>query len=332
MRAYRALLGCVAVGVLAGCTVVHAPSHRRAVPAASASRAVPAAATGVPTLAVAAGTPPEDAAASEATLLQRTFAPPPGARAVSVSPVPTSPLTASPAGATAHAREGQAITTSTWWVAPGSPAEVLAWSVTHLPAAYRTFSGETGGGIWSSVFSLPAVPSLFSARLLAVSATSAGHGQTAIRVDAYVNYSPPRPPGDTVPSAATVATVVETAYRFGGTPPKETEKVIGRATVTDPAAVRAIASYLNRLPVLPEGGACSGPVPGGGIVVTFSARAGGPAVGKASGGLGGCGFLSYAMPGHPPIGLGTGTDASGLLVEFNRATGLHWKFPPPSTP
>jgi hypothetical protein len=36
------------------------------------------------------------------------------------------------------------------------------------------------------------------------------------------------------------------------------------------------------------------------------------------------------MPGHSPIGLGTGTDAGGLLDEFNLVTGLKWKYPPPA--
>lgn len=257
----------------------------------------------------------------------KAFAPPTGAREVSGSPVPSSPMSRSPA--TPAPVDDDVVTRTSWWLAPGDPQQLLSWEAAHLPSPYHLSGwGTTATGIWNDVFSVPAAPGLFDDRELAVSTTAAGHGQTAIRVDALVDWIPVRPPGDTVPATARTVTLTETRYGFGGTPPRQTATVIAAATVTDPAQIAALAAYLDGLPVNPPGGESSCLAPSGGIAVTFRARPGGPALASASAGLGGCDFLSYTMPGRPAVGLGGGPAGENLLDEVNRVTGLHWKLPP----
>lgn len=282
-------------------------------------------ATGTADSSVSAGTPRQRAEA-DAALMLKAFAPPPGAREVSGSPVPSSPMSDSSGAPTPT--DSDVVTRTSWWVAPGDPKSLIDWEAANISPLYHLFGyGTAASGVWNDVFSIPPVAGLLDERELAVSTTSAGQGQTAIRVDALVDYYPARSAGDTVPATARVATLVETKYNFGGTPPKETVTVIATATVSDLTKVRAIAAYLNGLPVTPPGGECSGPAPTGDIGVTFSARPGGLAVGKASASLGGCEFLSYTMPGHPPTGLGGGPVGENLLDELNHVTGLQWKIP-----
>lgn len=307
------------VGVigLAGCAVVPAPS-----PHAHSTGA----GTGATTTSPSSETPKQQAVTA-AGLMLKAFAPPAGAREVPDSPVPGSVISRASGMPTAAGND--VVTATSWWLAPGDPQQVLAWEKVHIPSSYRYFGGGTTGfGVWNDVFSMPAVPGLFDTRELSVSTTSAGGGKTAIRVDALVDWIPVRPSGDTVPAAVRVAVLVETRSRFG-LPTKQATTVLGRATVTNPAQVAALAAYLHRLAVNPPGAVWSCPAmsAGGTLTVTFSARPGGLALATASASLSGCAFLTYTMPGQPAVGLGGGAAGENLLDEVNHVTGLHWKIP-----
>lgn len=318
------LSGWVAAIGLAGCAVAPASFP----PARSTGTGNGVAGTSPPL----SGTPKQQAV-EEAGLMLKAFAPPTGAREVPGSPVPGSVMSRSPA--TMAPMDDDVVTATAWWLAPGDPQHVLAWEKAHIPAMYRYFGGGTTGfGIWNDVFGIPAVPGLFDTRELAVSTTSAGGGKTAIRVDAMVHWIPVRPSGDTVPATARVAALTETASHIAGTPPKQTTTVLGRATVTSPAQVAALAAYLNGLAVNPPGAvwSCPAMLTNGTLTVTFSARPGGPALATASASLSGCAFLTYTMPGQSAIGLGGGAAGESLLAEVNRVTGLHWKIPTSSAP
>jgi hypothetical protein len=325
-RTALTLTGCLAITAVAGCAVVPAPS-----PHAHSTRT----GTGVTSTSPpsSAGTPKQRAIA-DADLMLKAFAPPAGAREVSGSPVPGSVMSRSPATPTPE--DDDVVTETSWWLAPGDPQQVLIWEKAHIPSLYRYFGGgTTGSGVWNDVFSIPAVPGLFDTRELAVSTTTAGGGgQTAIRVDALVDWIPVRPAGDTVPATARVAKLVETRSGFGGTPPKQATTVIAAATVTDPAQVAALAAYLNGLAVNPPGAVWSCPAFSGDstVTLTFSARPGAPVLAMASAELDGCAFLSYTMPGQPATGLGGGAAGENLLDEVNHVTGLHWKIPVPAVP
>ena len=263
----------------------------------------------------------------------KAFAQPAGAREVPGSPVPGSVISRSPG--TPMPMDDDVVTETSWWLAPGDPQQLLAWEKAHIASLYSySGGGTTGFGIWDDVFSVPAVPGLFDLRELAVSTTSAGGGQTAIRVDALVDWIPVRPPGDTVPVTARVAELVETGSPVGATPPKQTTTVIGRAAVTSPAQVAALAAYLNGLAVNPPGQVVSCPASFGDstLTLTFSARPGGPVLAAASTALGGCAFLTYTMPDEPRVGLGGTAGGENLLDEVNHVTGLHWKIPTSSAP
>jgi len=310
-----ALCGGAAAIALVGCA--SAPARGPA----PGTTALTVAASPVPT----AGTPQQRAAA-DAALMLKAFAPPAGAREVATSPVPSSPLSTSQQAVAPM--DNDVVTRTSWWLAPGAPQQVLAWEEAHIPPLYHRFGwGTTGTGIWSDDFSIPAVPGLFDQRDMAVSTTSAGKGEVAIRVDALVDWIPVRPAGDTIPAAARVATVVETKGAFGETSHGRPEPVLGKATVTDRTQVAAVAAYLNGLAVDAPDGVSSCPDPAASLTVTFRAGPGGPALAEASAGVAGCAFLSYTMPGQPAIGLGGGAAGDNLLTEVDRVMDLHWRYP-----
>ena len=321
------LAGWLAVAGLAGCAAAPAPA-----PHAHASHPGSAPAS-VVTSPASSGTPKQQAVA-DAELMLKAFAPPAGAREVSGSPVPGSAMSGSPE--TPTPMDDDVVTETSWWLAPGDPQQVLAWERAHLPSLYQ-YSGDGTMGfnsIWSDFFNIPAVPGLFDTRELAVSTTAASGGQTAIRVDALVDWIPARPSGDTVPATAQIAKLVETGSSLVGTPPRQSTTVIAAATVTDQAQVAALAAYLNGLAVNPPGGVSSCPMStgAGALTVTFSARLGGPTLATASAALTGCQFLSYSMPGRQPIGLGGAPSGENLLNEVDHVTGLHWTIPSGSAP
>jgi hypothetical protein len=117
-----------------------------------------------------------------------------------------------------------------------------------------------------------------------------------------------------------VVTLTEAPGKVGGAAVAQT------ATVTDPAKVSEIAAYLNGLPANVPGSVYPCPAAfGGGLTVTFLARAGGPVLARASAELSGCAFVTYAMPGRASLGIGGPAAGGGLLAEVNRVAGLHWK-------
>jgi hypothetical protein len=287
---------------------------------ASTPATVPAGLTS--TSSPSAGTPEQQAEANAAVLL-KAFTPPAGARREASSPVPSSPVSSGPQGGSPE--DADVVTRTAWWLAPGTPLQLLAWEAARTGGGYHRYgTGMNGPGVYNESFAVPAVPGLFDERDLTVSAVAAGHGQSAIRVDALVDWIPLRAPGDTVPAGARVAVLTETRDAAG----KGKAPVVATKTVTTGREVAALAAYLNHLPVNVPGQSFNCPGFGNGnLTVSFRARPGGPALAQASASLSGCGFLAYTMPGHPPAGLGEAEAGDGLLTEVNHVTGLHWKLP-----
>jgi hypothetical protein len=256
--------------------------------------------------------------------MTRAFAAAVGAQEVTGSPVPGSLL--NDGGPMGRSQDADMVVTTTWWLAPGKPQAELALAAARLrPAFDDGGSGTTGTDIRGDRFTLPPVAGLFNERTLDVSVTAAGHGQTAIRVDAVVGWIPPRPDGDTVPASARLATVT-LSWLDPGKPGRPTTKTV---TVTDQGRVRALAAYLDHQPVSPPVAyGCPAGMPGG-VTVEFRARPAGPVLAKATGDGSGCGFVSYTMPGHPMTGIGGAGAAAALLAEVNRVAGVHWTFDKP---
>jgi hypothetical protein len=308
-----AAAGAVVAAAVAGCASGAAgPSAHQSSPAGLTSAARPA-----------KGTPKQQAEANAAQLV-KAFVPPPGARQTPRSPVPSSPLSAGPQGGSPE--DEDVVTATGWWLVPGGPQKLLSWETKHLIARYPLYgTGMNGPGIYNESFSVSPVPGLFDERDLTVSASAAGHGQVAIRVDALVDWIPIRAAGDTVPASAQVAVLTETGDASGrGKPP-----VVASKMLTNAKQVTALAAYLNRLPVNVPGKNfnCPGFGNGGGLTISFLARLGGPALSQASASLSGCGFLTYTMPGHSATGLGEAEAGGNLLTEINHVTGLHWAIP-----
>jgi len=119
-----------------------------------------------------------------------------------------------------------------FWRAPGQPQAVLAWEQAHLPRRFTPEDADFGPPTWDRTFSLAPIPGVLNARDLVVEVAGAGHGQTAIRVDAQVSWQPPRPTAERVPSAARVVTITQppSPDPHAGRPPAP-------VTITDLAAV-----------------------------------------------------------------------------------------------
>ena len=94
---------------------------------------------------------------------------------------------------------------------------------------------------WDRTFSLAPIPGVLNARDLVVEVAGAGHGQTAIRVDAQVSWQPPRPAAERVPSARVVTiTQPPSPDPHAGRPPAP-------VTITDLAVVRRLAALVDSL-------------------------------------------------------------------------------------
>ncbi len=204
-----------------------------------------------------------------------------------------------------------------FWRAPGRPQAVLAWEQAHLPRRFTPGDQDFGPPSWDRMFSLSPVPGVLNARDMVVEVTGAGNGQTAIRVDAQVSWQPPRPASDRVPSAAHVVTITQlpSLNPHARRPPAP-------VTITDPVVVRRLAELVDGLPLSTIGPGASCPAAfGGGIRLTFLARAGGAPLAVAQGPAA-CGTVQFSSGGtrQPALQL---TDS--FIPQVLRLAGLHWK-------
>jgi hypothetical protein len=181
-----------------------------------------------------------------------------------------------------------------FWRAPGQPPAVLAWEQAHLPRRFTPGDADFGPPSWDRTFSLPPVPGVLNVRDLVVEVAAAGHGQTAIRVDAQVSWQPTRSALERVPSTARVVTITQlpSLDPHVSRPPAP-------VTTTDPAVVRRLATLVDSLQLSTIGPPASCPMTlGGGIQLSFRARAGGPLLAVAQGPAA-CGTVQFSVDGKP---------------------------------
>jgi hypothetical protein len=259
--------------------------------------------------ATASRTPRERAVADAAALL-KAFAVPPGARRLPKAPgalkAPITILVST-----------TRVDKVSFWRAPGQPQAVLAWEQAHLPRQFTPGDEDFGPPSWDRMFSLSPVPGVLDVRELVVEVTGAGNGQTAIRVDAQVSWQPPRPASERVTSAAHVVTLTQlpSLDPHARRPPAP-------VTITDLAVVRRLAALVDGLQLSTIGPGASCPAAfGGGIRLTFRARAGGPPLAVAQGPAT-CGTVQFSAGGkqQPALQL---TDS--FIPQVLRLAGLHWK-------
>jgi hypothetical protein len=206
-----------------------------------------------------------------------------------------------------------------FWRVPGQPRAVLAWEQAHLPRRFTPGDADFGPPSWDRMFSLPPIPGVLNARDLVVEVNGAGNGQTAIRVDAQVSWQPQRSASERVPSAARVATITQlpSLDPRASRPPAP-------VTITDRAVVRRLAALVDslQLSTIGPGASCPAP-PGGGIRLTFLARAGGPPLAVAQGPAA-CGTVQFSAGGKRQPALQI-TDS--FIPQVLKLAGLHWKVP-----
>jgi hypothetical protein len=273
-----ALAACAALAV-AGCGTVHAPAGFATQPSTrpGASLAV--------TPSPSASPSHQQRAEADAAAILASFVPPPGARRLATAP-------SAGQGALRQASQTPGafhlLDKVSWWLAPGQPQHVLAWEQAHLPHQFASAGTSSAGDhgtiyMWGAQFSLPPVPNLLPERYLLVEVVSAGGGKTAIRVDSQVIWLPVKPASERVPSSAQVVTLTFPAGIGSGN-----IRRTGPVTVTDPAVVRRIAALVDGLPLAPWAYISCPMYTGGGVVLTFRARVGGPVLATVSATADGC--------------------------------------------
>jgi hypothetical protein len=224
-------------------------------------------------------------AVADAAAILKAFAVPPGARRLQRAPDALKVPITTVVSATL-------VDDVSFWRAPGRPQAVLAWEQAHLPRRFTPGDADFGPPSWDRTFSLSPVPGVLDARDLVVEVTGAGHGQTAIRVDAQVSWQPPRSAGERVPAAVRVVTITQlpSLRPHARHPPAP-------VTITGLAVVRRLAALVDSLPLSTIGPGAKCPPPlGGGIRLTFRARADGPPLAVARGPAA-CGTVQFSAGG-----------------------------------
>ncbi|MGO8958162.1 MAG: hypothetical protein ACLQFR_12445 [Streptosporangiaceae bacterium] len=204
-----------------------------------------------------------------------------------------------------------------FWRAPGQPQAVLTWEQAHLPRRFTPEDADFGPPSWDRTFSLSPIPGVLNARDLVVEVTGAGNGQTAIRVDAQVSWQPPRPALERVPLPARVVTISQLPSLD-----PHASRLPAPVTITDLAAVRRLAALVDSLQLSTIGPDASCPLPpGGGIRLTFLARAGGPPLAVAQGPAA-CGTVQFSVGGKGQPALQV-TDS--FIPQVLKLADLNWK-------
>jgi hypothetical protein len=215
------------------------------------------------------------------------------------------------------------------WRVPGAPRHVLAWVAAHLPPRFSPDGGMTVNpssdqvALWMDTFALPPVSGVLYTRQLTVEVVDAGGGQTDVRVDALVNWLPPRPATEMVPARVGVVTFREIpgSAERGVQPPAP-------VTISGTATVRELVAAVDELPLAPPDYGESCPADFGAYLdVSFLTRSGGPALAVLRADLTGCGLTYFDIGGKEQPTLGTYGGAHAIAAELLRLAGLHWDLP-----
>ena len=307
----------LAAAVTAGCatstmTAAVVTKTSTGVSARPASPSAPA-----PSSAAGQSTKQQAEAAAAAVLAE--FVPPPGARRLAGPPD-------LPGGWEQHPQSSlvsnSMVDQAAFWQAPGDPHSLLSWEQARLTGKGFTLGdADFGPPSWDREFDLPAAGVLTNTELV-VEVVGAGHGQTAIRLDADVAWQPSRPPGDLVPNAARVVTISELA---SGNP--QAKRPPAPITITDPAVVGRLAALVDSLPVSPlNNEAVSCPAAFGiGLQLAFRTRTGGPVVALVQTDQPG-GMVDFTVTGQRLLGLENNTNVDRQILAI---ASLPWKLPYP---
>jgi hypothetical protein len=209
-----------------------------------------------------------------------------------------------------------------WLVATGTtPADLLAWAEANPPAGSSYSGGElagsTGPGAAEFTYTDPSVPTgeLNHLQLL-VQPGTLPDGRTVVRLDAQVDWLPPRPASERVPATATAMTVVETDTM---NPTMLTKAQTTPTTTTDPKVLRQIIALVDGLlPPSPGMMHCAADL-GALATLTFRAGAAGPVVAVVTANPGGCGDVEMTVGGVKQPSLAGGGD---LVTQVDQLLGI----------
>ena len=215
------------------------------------------------------------------------------------------------------------------WRVPGAPRQVLAWATVHLSRRFSPDGGMTVNpssdqvALWADTFALPPVSGVLYTRQMTIEVVNAGDGQTDMRVDALVNWLPPRPASEVIPASARVVTFSEV---IGSGHPGVNRPAPVMISGTD--TVRAIVAAVNALPLAPPDYGESCPADFGAYLdVSFEARPGGPALATLRADLTGCGLTYFEIGAKEQPALGTYGGAHAIATQLLKLAGLHWTLP-----
>ena len=212
-----------------------------------------------------------------------------------------------------------------FWEAPGGPQALLAWEQAHLKGRFTLGDAGFGPPVWDRAFDLAPEGALIT-RELDVEVADAGDGQTGIRLDAWVAWQPPRPPGSLIPPAARSVTIAEssngafTSPTSGASP--AAKRLPAPVTINDPAVVRRLATLIDGLPLstIPPDTPCPFSL-GSSLSLTFRARPGGPALALAQTDQP-CDSVTLTVGGKQRPALQNDPTLDGRIVKL---AGLSWK-------
>jgi hypothetical protein len=252
---------------------------------------------------------PRERAVADAAAILKAFVVPPGARRLRQAPdalrVPITTLVST-----------TLVNDVSFWRAPGRPQAILAWEQARLARPFTPGDEDFGPPSWDRTFSLSPVPGVLNARDLVVEVTAVGNGQSAIRVDAQVSWQPPRPASERVPSSTRVVTITQlpSLGPHAAQPPAP-------VTIADLTVVRRLAVLVDNLQLSTIGPDAFCPASlGGGIRLTFLARAGGPPLAVVQGPAA-CGTVQFSVAGKQQPALQI-TDS--FILQVLKLADLHW--------
>jgi hypothetical protein len=251
---------------------------------------------------------PRERALADAAFIVASFVPPPGARRLSHAPA---------ADGGVLGRSGvpvlpYEVDLTSWWEVPGQPGTVLSWEQAHLSRQFAPDGGSSGTPrVRDKDFLLPPVPGVLAQRTLVVTVVAAGGGQTAVRVDGWVEWIPARPAAERIPATARVVSAEVLPGNGHGAP------LTGPVLITAPAQVQQITAFTNGLPMAPFLPDTCPEFSPGVLQLTFMARSGGPALAVLTAELTGC-YTDFTVNGKPQPDLSPGV--AGQLLAL---AGLH---------
>lgn len=301
--------------MLAGCAVASRPGPE---PSATGSAGQPSAS---PTS--SASLTPGQRAQADAAAILAAFAVPSGAKRLSAPPASVKAALGQPFQTDSSP---DIVDKNSFWAVPGLPAAVLAWEKQHVPRQFtraETFQGTNGGVAESGdVFTLPPVAGVLQSRELMVEVAGGGGGQTAIRVDAQVTWTPPKPAGAVVPAAARVVTL-SMNYGLNANGRKPPAPV----TITNPVTVGKVAALVDHVPPLPSGTYNCPFADGMAFNLTFRAQPGAPVLATAVLQLNGCEWVNLAVGKHSYV-VGNPSGARSIAAQVLKLTAVPWTLPP----